>query len=418
MQKISPKAIKFFSVPLVSLLVGGTATIVVLGPIGAWVSNLINIFFTGLNQFAPWIVPTIVGICNPLLVMTGTHYGLIPIGTNNLATVKWDTVVGPGMLVSNVAQGAAGLAVGIRSKNADTKQQATSAGLTGVLGITEPVLYGVNLKFTFPLYAAMIGGGVGGLFLGVMRVARFAGGSPGLLVLPAYIPTADVAPLGYTMSNLVFAVVGVCIAMAVAFAASYVLFGVWAKQGKLDPEELGEVSAPAAPAPAAVTISAPAAVSADVAEETGKLCAPITGKTIPLSEVEDEVFSTGVLGDGIAFVPEVGEVYAPCSGTISNFFETGHAVGITSADGVEILIHVGMDTVELNGEGFKPMAKMGDSVKKGQLLLKFDIGLITGKGYKVVTPMVITNGDELKGMTPAEYGSVSAKESVVLTYEK
>ena len=414
MQKVSPRAVKFFSVPLVSLLVGGTATIVVLGPIGAWVSNLINIFFTGLNQFAPWIVPTVVGIFNPLLVMTGTHYGLIPIGTNNLATVKWDTVVGPGMLVSNVAQGAAGLAVGIRSKNADTKQQASSAGLTGVLGITEPVLYGVNLKFTFPLYAAMIGGGVGGLFLGIMRVARFAGGSPGLLVLPAYIPTADVAPLGYTMSNLVFAVIGVIIAMAVAFAASYVLFGVWAKQGKLDPEELGLTDAPAA-APAPSAAPAPAAVPAD---EAGKLFAPITGETISLDKVEDEVFSSKALGDGIAFVPAVGEVYSPCTGVIDNFFDTSHAIGLTSADGVEVLIHVGMDTVSLKGEGFTPMAKTGDHVKKGQLLLKFDIDFITGKGYKVVTPMVITNGDDIKSLTPAPLGKVAAKEAVVLTYEK
>lgn len=239
-QKISPKAIKFFSVPLVSLLVGGTAAIIVLGPVGAWLSNLINMVFIWLNNFAPWIVPTVVGIFCPLLVMTGTHYGLIPIGTNNLATVKWDTVVGPGMLVSNVAQGAAGLAVAFRSRNPDTKQQASSAGLTGILGITEPVLYGVNLKFTFPLYAAMIGGGIGGLFLGIMRVARFAGGSPGLLVLPAYIPSEDAAALGYTMSNLVFAVIGVIIAMIAAFIASYVMFGIWAKKGRLDSREYTE----------------------------------------------------------------------------------------------------------------------------------------------------------------------------------
>jgi len=312
------------------------------------------------------------------------------------------------MLVSNVAQGAAGFAVGLRSRNPDTKQQATSAGLTGVLGITEPVLYGVNLKFTFPLYAAMIGGGVGGLFLGVMRVARFAGGSPGLLVLPAYIPTADVAPLGYTMNNLVFAVIGVLIAMLVAFAASYILFGIWAKKGKLDPEELGQAAVSAAPVYSA----------SDAAAEAGNLYAPITGKTIPLSEVEDEVFSSGTLGEGIAFMPAVGEVYAPCTGEISNFFDTGHAVGITSADGVEVLIHVGMDTVELNGEGFHPMVKTGDAVRKGQLILKFDIGLITKKGYKIVTPMVITNGDELQNLTPAPYGEVSSKESIVLTYQK
>lgn len=418
MQKISPRAIKFFSVPLVSLLVGGTATIIVLGPIGAWVSNLINIFFVWLNNCAPWIVPTIVGIFNPLLVMTGTHYGLIPIGTNNLATVKWDTVVGPGMLVSNVAQGAAGLAVAFRSKNPDTKQQASSAGLTGVLGITEPVLYGVNLKFTFPLYAAMIGGGIGGLFLGIMRVARFAGGSPGLLVLPAYIPTEDVAALGYTMSNLLFAVIGVIIAIVTAFIASYFMFGIWAKKEKLDPIEYlgaGQAGLKAAEQPEQAGQDEKPAKQQDTAE-AGTLYAPIAGKMIPLSEVEDEVFSSGALGGGIAFAPGVGEVYAPCDGVIATFFPTGHAIGMVAEDGAEVLIHVGMDTVALNGEGFTPMAKEGDKVKKGQLLLKFDIDFITQKGYKTVTPVIITNV-EAENLKPFDYGEVSVGDKV-LAYEQ
>jgi PTS system beta-glucosides-specific IIC component len=397
-QKVSPRAIKFFSVPLVSLLVGGTATIAVLGPIGAWVSNLINIFFTWMNAHASWLVPTIVGICNPLLVMTGTHYGLIPIGTNNLATVKWDTVVGPGMLVSNVAQGAAGLAVGVRSKNSDTKQQASSAGLTGLLGITEPVLYGVNLKFMFPLYAAMIGGGVGGLYLGITKVARFAGGSPGLLVLPAYIPTEDVTPLGYTMSNLVNACIGVAIAIVVAFAASFIMFGIWAKKGKLDPEETG-MSAAVTPG------------------EDGKIFAPIVGEAIALDQVEDEVFSSGAMGPGIAIIPAKGEVYAPCDGTISSFFPTGHAVGITSADGAEILIHVGMDTVKLDGKGFNPQVKEGDVVKKGQLLLKFDIDFIKSQKLPVVTPVIVTNGDDFSTVTPAVAGAVN-QNTVLIRYEK
>lgn len=182
-QKISPQAIKFFSVPLASIVVAGTVTVVVLGPIGTWIGDLIAAFFTWLTATAGWLVPTLVGIFNPLLVMTGTHYGLIPIGTNNLATMGFDTVVGPGMLASNVAQGAAGLAVALRTRNKTTKQLAASAGLTGVLGITEPVLYGVNLKFIYPLISAMIGGGVGGLYLGITGVAHYASGSPGLLVL-------------------------------------------------------------------------------------------------------------------------------------------------------------------------------------------------------------------------------------------
>jgi len=229
-QKISPKAVKFFSVPLASLFVAGTVTILALGPIGTWVGNLIAAFFTWLNSVAGWAVPTLVGALTPLLVMTGTHYGLIPIGINNLATAGFDTVVGPGMLTSNVAQGAAGLAVAIRSKNKDTKQLAMSAGITGVLGITEPVLYGVNLKFIYPLISAMIGGGVGGLYLGITGVGRYASGSPGLLVLPAYIG-------GGSMTNFINACIGTVIAMVVSFVVCFVLYGVWQKQGKLEEGE-------------------------------------------------------------------------------------------------------------------------------------------------------------------------------------
>lgn len=229
-QKISPQAIKFFSVPLASIFVAGTVTVIVLGPIGTWIGNLIAAFFTWLTATAGWLVPTLVGILNPLLVMTGTHYGLIPIGTNNLATAGFDTVVGPGMLASNVAQGAAGLAVALRTRNKDTKQLATSAGLTGVLGITEPVLYGVNLRFVYPLIAAMVGGGVGGLYLGITGVGRYAAGSPGLLVLPAYIG-------GDGMGNFVNACIGTVIAMVVSFVVCLVLYTVWEKRGKLDPSE-------------------------------------------------------------------------------------------------------------------------------------------------------------------------------------
>ncbi len=229
-QKISPQAIKFFSVPLASIFVAGTVTVIVLGPIGTWIGDLIAAFFTWLTATAGWLVPTLVGIFNPLLVMTGTHYGLIPIGTNNLATAGFDTVVGPGMLTSNVAQGAVGLAMAIRSRNKTTKQLAASAGLTGVLGITEPVLYGINLKFIFPLIAAMVGGGVGGLYLGITGVGRYASGSPGLLVLPAYIG-------GDGMGNFINACIGTVIAMVVSFLVCFVLYTVWEKQGKLDESE-------------------------------------------------------------------------------------------------------------------------------------------------------------------------------------
>lgn len=376
MQKVSPKAIKFFVVPLASLFVGGTVTIVLLGPIGAWVSDLINIFFKWLNAVAPWFVPTLVGAINPLLVLTGTHYGLIPIGTQNLATAKWDTVVGPGMLASNVAQGAAGMAVGVRSKNPDTKQLATSSGFTGILGITEPVLYGVNMRFTFPLYAAMIGGAMGGLFMGITRVARFAAGSPGLLVLPVYIPTEEVTPLGYTMSNFFCAVIGVIIAMAVSFAASYILFGVWAKRGKLDPEETGESLVPEMPSVAPV--------------EDDALVAVADGVFIGPEQIVDEMFKTEAMGQTVAVDPTSNIICAPANGEIEMLFETGHAFGMRMKNGTGLLVHIGVDTVALNGQGFTVLKKQGDTVTAGEPVVKVDLDAVKKAGYSTQTMLVIT----------------------------
>ena len=385
-QKVSPRAIKFFSVPLISLLVGGTVTITVLGPIGSWVSGLINSLFTWMNASIPWLVPTVVGIFSPLLVMTGTHYGLIPIGTNNLATVKWDSVV-IGMLPSNVAQGAAGLAIALRSKNPETKQQASSAGLTAVLGITEPVLYGVNMRFTFPLYAAMIGGGLGGLYLGLTRVVRFAGGSPGLLVLPAYIPPAEAAELGYTMTNLVNAIIGgVVIAFVGSWVACNVLYDIWLKKGKIPPEETGKIQAvPEMPDDALVAVA--------------------NGKFIGPEDMKDEMFSQQAMGQTVAVEPSDGTISAPANGILEMIFETGHAFGMRMADGTGLLVHIGVDTVNLKGEGFTVLKKQGDIVKAGEPVIRVDLEVLKKAGYSSQTMLVITEpADENKQAEFTNFG--------------
>ena len=385
-QKVSPRAIKFFSVPLVSLFVGGVVTITLLGPIGSWVSGLINELFTWMNASIPWLVPTVVGIFSPLLVMTGTHYGLIPIGTNNLATVKWDSVV-IGMLPSNVAQGAAGLAVALRSKNPDTKQQASSAGLTAVLGITEPVLYGVNMRFTFPLYAAMIGGGLGGLYMGLTRVARFAGGSPGLLVLPGYIPSAEGAALGYTMMNLAHAVIGgVVIAFIGSWVACNVLYDIWAKKGKIPDEELhGPKVIPNVPDNVIVALA--------------------NGKFIGPDEMKDAMFSQQTMGQTVAIEPSDGVICAPVNGTIEMIFPTAHAFGMRMPDGTGLLIHIGVDTVNLKGQGFTLLKKEGDDVKAGEPVVRVDLDVLKNAGYSPQTMIVITEpAEEGKLIDFAEFG--------------
>ena len=211
-----PKVLRIFLTPLLTLAIVGIATFVVLGPLGSWVGQGLSVVFNFLDVNVPWLVPTLVGALTPLLVMTGMHYALISLGITQLTSLGYDTIAGIGMMVSNIAQGGASLAVAVRAKNVDLKALATSCGISAVCGITEPAMYGISLPYRKPLIAAMAGGGVAGLFLGIMGVVRYSQVSPGLFMLPALIG-------GDSMMNLVWGIVGCVIAFAVAFAVSFVL---------------------------------------------------------------------------------------------------------------------------------------------------------------------------------------------------
>ena len=392
MNKVSPKAIKFFSVPMVSLVVSGIVTLSVLGPIGTWVGNILAAFFTWLNTTAGWAVPTLVGTLSPLLVMTGTHYGLIPIGVNNLATTGFDTVVGPGMLSSNVAQGAAGFAVAVRSKNKQTKELAASAGLTGVLGITEPVLYGINLKFVYPLIGAMIGGCAGGLYMGITGTGRYAAGSPGLLVLPGYIG-------GEGMVNFTNACIGTAIAAVVSFIATFILFGIYARQGKLDAEETGS----AATQKNTVTIEA---------HEDTDIVSVADGKILEKEEIEDDMFKEEAMGQTIGVDPSNGIIVSPANGTLEMVYETGHAFAVRTANGRDLLVHIGINTVELKGKGFTPLRKQGETVKAGEPIIKVDIKEVKKAGYSMQTFTVVTEAEDGDEITFKASGNVSKGQTV------
>lgn len=216
--KISPKPVKFFTAPLITMFVTGIATLCVLGPVGYMISNVLGSFVNGLGDIAPWLAPTLLGLFLPFLVMTGTHHALTSIGINNRMTLGFDTIIYPGQLASNVAQGAAALAVSVKTKNSELKQLTSASGITAVCGITEPVLYGVTMKIRTNMIAAMAGGGIGGFFMGIMKTKNFSGGSPGLLTLPSYIG------LNEPMSNFYFACIGAAIAFVVSFAVSYILY--------------------------------------------------------------------------------------------------------------------------------------------------------------------------------------------------
>lgn len=385
--KISPKAIKFFTKPLITAVVSGIVILVVIGPIGYIVSDKVGLGIKTLESYASWLVPTLLGGLTPLLVMTGTHYGLIPIGINNRMTMGYDTIIYPGMLASNVSQGGAALAVAIKSKNKEIKQLASSAGITAVCGITEPALYGVNLRFKTPLYASMIGGAAGGLFLGLFRVSNYSGGSPGFLTLPSYIG-------GESMMNFVYACIGAVISVVVAFVAGLILYKD--KVEAIEGENLEEVAVDKAPLMNKITIAS-----------------PLKGEVVPLTEVKDETFASEMMGKGIAINPTEGKVVSPINGTVQMIFKTKHAIGLKSEDGAEILIHIGMDTVQLDGKHFTAHVKDGDKVKVGDTLVEFDMDAIKKEGYELVTPVIITNTMDYLEIVPKEIKSVNAGEDII-----
>lgn len=386
--KVSPKAIKFFSKPMITIFIVGTASLVVLGPIGYLISDAISNGITALESVSPWIVPLLVGTFSPLLVATGTHYGLVPIGINNRMTTGYDTVIYPGMLASNVSQGAAAIGVGVKSKDSTIKQLAYSAGLTGLFGITEPALYGVNLRFKTPLYAAMIGGAAGGLFMGICRVRNFSGGSPGLLTLPSYIGDN-------TLSFFYYACIGAAISIVVTFIATLILYKDPVAEEKEEADESTTKETPNLSIGGATIVS------------------PLQGNLHSLKYVDDGMFSEEILGQGVAIEPAEGTVLSPVNGIVSATFESKHAIGITSEDGVELLIHVGIDTVQLNGEGYEYFVEKGQEIQIGDKLIQFDLEAIKAKGYKVITPVVITNSAEVGDILIANEGPIHFGEEVI-----
>ena len=268
------------------------------------------------------------------------------------------------MLASNVSQGGAALAVALKTKNSEIRQLASSAGITAVCGITEPALYGVNLRFKTPLYSSMIGGAVGGLFLGLFRVCNYSGGSPGFLTLPSYIG-------GDTMMNFVYACIGAVISVAVSFVSCLVLYK--------DKEE--------------VTVKEDENVQRSLGNEI-IIASPMKGEIMPLNEVNDETFASEMMGKGVAIKPVDGKVVSPINGIVQTIFKTKHAIGLKSEDGTEILIHIGMDTVQLEGKHFKAYVKDGDKVKIGDTLIEFDTEAIKKEGYELTTPVIVTNTND------------------------
>ncbi|AYH04735.1 beta-glucoside-specific PTS transporter subunit IIABC [Pectobacterium parmentieri] len=382
-EKISPSMIKFFTKPMIVLLFTAPLALVVIGPFGILLNDLVASGAAIIDGKASWLIPMLMGGLQPFLVITGTAWAMTPIATSQLTRNGFEMINGPGMLASNIAQGAATLCVAFKTKNKNLKQLASSAGFTALLGITEPSLYGVTLKLKKPLIAAMIGGGCAGIYAGLAGLVRYAFVSPGLAALPAFI--------GENPMNIVHALITCAIAIVVTFALTWIM-GFDDPVDETDNAQADSAQAdPHHPAPSVNTTQKSQAIAGHT--EPQAILSPLSGKLVALNDINDDVFSQGLLGQGVAIIPDNGEVVAPVSGEIITFLESKHAVGIRADNGLELLIHVGLDTVNLNGKHFTGYIKPGDRVTAGDKLISFDLHEITRLGYDPITPVVIINSD-------------------------
>ena len=369
--KLIPDLVKFFFVPMLTLLVTLPVSVIFLGPVATFGSTLISEFTLAIRGFSPLLAGAVVGLTWQILVIFGMHWGFIPVYINNVMTLGYDNVMMP-FFACTFATSAVVLAVFFKTKDKKLREMAIPNFISGIFGVTEPAIYGILLPLKKPFIISCIAGGIGGAFYGHFNFRKFILGGMGIFELPNMMN-----PDG-TMGNIIVAFAGIGISMAAGFLLTMLFYK--------DREETAET--------AKVSATGVAAVKG----KDGKiaLASPLKGKVLKLSEVKDEAFASGVLGQGAAVEPEEGVLYAPADGTVSALFPTGHAIGLTTQTGLELLMHVGMDTVQLEGKGFKAFVETGETVKQGQKLLEFDRKLISEAGYSLVTPVLVTNSDDFE----------------------
>ena len=388
--RITPRIVKLILHPTLVILISAPIAIIVVGPLGGIIGDGLAIAIDFLSAKLGFIIVGILAAAFPFIVMTGMHHALTPIGLNAIAT-GGDALIFVSQVCSNVAQGGAALAVAVRSKNQNMKQLASASGISALMGITEPALYGVTLKLKRPVVAAAIAAGIGGIVGGLLQVTLYIAQNC-LLAIPAFIGEKG-------MTNLLYGV----IMILVAFIGSFVLTCVLGFED--EPEE--EASAPAAPQ---------SAEEKKPLVEKVQILSPVTGTAKEITEVPDAAFSDKVLGDGMAVIPSEGKVYAPADGTVVSITDSKHGIMFCTDQGVELLIHIGLDTVNLKGQHFTAHVSNGAAVKAGDLLVEFDLDAITAKGYNPITPVVVTNIDEyIRAVGMAKSGEEIAHGSCLMT---
>ena len=400
--KYIPDLVKFFFVPMLTLLITLPVSVIFLGPAATFGSALISEFTLAIRSFSPMLAGGIVGLTWQVLVIFGMHWGFIPVYINNVMTLGYDNVMMP-FFACTFATSAVVFAIFFKTKDKKLKEMAIPNFISGIFGVTEPAIYGILLPLKKPFIISCIAGGIGGAFYGHFNFRKFILGGMGIFELPNMMN-----PDG-TMGNILVAFAGIGISMIVGFLLTMIFYKEETEDsGKAAGAEISEEDNEAGKADGHGKESGPAAGEV-------KIYSPLKGKTVKLEHVEDEAFSSGLLGKGVAIMPDEGVLYAPAEGTISALFPTGHAIGMVMDNGIELLMHVGMDTVQLEGKGFKAFTAVGEKVKKGQKLLEFDRELIREAGYSLVTPVLIVNAPDHAAVVPVEEAiQVQAGEELIV----
>ncbi|EUJ45910.1 beta-glucoside-specific PTS transporter subunit IIABC [Listeria riparia] len=387
LKNIIPDVVKTFLVPFFTLLIVVPVTFIVIGPIAVWAGDLLGHGTLWVYNLSPVIAGLLLGGFWQVFVIFGLHWGLIPVAINNLTTLHADPILAM-TFGASFAQIGAVLAVMLKTKNQKLKTLGYPAFISGIFGVTEPAIYGITLPLKKPFIMSCIGGAVGGGIIGYAGAQGYIMGGLGIFGLPNFIKPGSPIDSAFWW---------VIIAIVVSFVLGLILTYVF---GFKDPVE-------------ASAATAPVITEGETLIEHEVLVSPLQGELIPLVNVKDEAFSSGALGKGLGIVPTEGKLFAPASGTVTMVFPTGHALGITTDSGAEILMHVGMDTVQLEGKYFKVHVKQGDKITQGQLLTEFDVEGIRSEGYDITTPIIVTNTNQYLDVMVVDEAEVKPGDRVI-----
>ena len=400
-EKIMPDIIKAFMAPLLTMIIMMPIMLIVIGPLGTNVGNVLATGVKWMGNNWGFLAVGIIAFFTPLMIATGTHSFAFPVVVATLTSLGYDQVMMPSMLAENLAMAGAAFGIAVLAKDKKKKSGALAASLSAILGISEPSMYGFVIPSGYGFLGAMLGALVGGLFGGLFKFRMYMIASSSVIGIPAMF--GKDAGIG----NVVVGILEIIISFVAAFGFTFLLrksnFNIDSimhkkqqKKERAERKELAEKKQKQSPFNKPTTV-----------------VSPVKGTALPLSEVKDEVFSTGSMGKGIAIKPECDLVKSPVNGEVIMAYPTGHAIGLRSTDGVEILIHIGMDTVNLNGKGFNLKVKQGDKVKIGDPLVKFDSKVIKEAGYSDIIPIVITNTNKYHDVKALVNGNVDYGQEIL-----